>query len=196
METTASRGETRDWVVALYTFGVFRAPAADPVNQGFHDRNERALLAVEASDGFIARSGYDGDPGPPSWGSQVFPRFYAERGDGWAPSTLSLWRDLESPMAFAYAGIHAEALGNGRKWFLEPAWPPYVLWWVRRDQVPSWSEAIARHETLHHLKASAFAFDFASPFDEGGIATTIDRAIVREKAILNATRQRQLAGAG
>jgi hypothetical protein len=195
METTTALATTGDWIVALYTFGAFRAPAAEPVNSGFHQRNDRNLLAVEVSDGFIARSGYDGDPGPASWGIQVFPRFYVERGDGWAPSTLSLWRDLESPMAFAYAGIHAEALGNGRKWFLKPAWPPYVLWWVERDRVPDWTAAVARHEALHDRKASAFAFDFATPFDEAGLPATIDRAIVREKAILNAGRQRQLAGA-
>jgi hypothetical protein len=192
METTAAPAATGDRIVALYTFGVFRAAAADPVNAGFHQRNDRALLAVELSDGFIARSGYDGEPGPPSWGSQDFPRFYVERGDGWAPSTLSLWRDLASPMAFAYAGIHAEALGRGRDWFVKPAWPPYVLWWVERDHVPSWSEAVARHEFLHDRKASAFAFDFGNPFDHGGNRTTIDRAIVRDKAILNAERQRLL----
>jgi hypothetical protein len=193
MESTAALRATGDWVVALYTFGVFRAPAANPVNAGFHDRNDRALRAVECSDGFVARSGYDDEPGPPSWGNQVFPRFYVERGDGWAPSTLSLWRDLESPMAFAYAGIHAEALGRGRDWFVKPAWPPYVLWWVARDHVPSWTEAIARHKALHDRKSTAFAFDFPTPFDESGNPIAIDRAIVRQKAILNATRQRQLA---
>ena len=31
-------------------------------------------------------------------------------GDGWTPATLSLWRDLESAMAFSYAGLHAEAV--------------------------------------------------------------------------------------
>src|SRR5262245_42473400 len=82
-----------------------------------HDRNDRNFRAAESSDGFIARSGYDGEPGPESCGKQVFPRFYVERGDGWSPSTLSLWRDLELPMAFTYAGIHAEAMRYGREWF-------------------------------------------------------------------------------
>ena len=30
--------------LALYTFGIFRAPASDAVNQGFHDRNDRNFL--------------------------------------------------------------------------------------------------------------------------------------------------------
>src|SRR5688572_79781 len=114
--------------IALYTFGVFRRPADDPANRGFHDRNDVNFEAVEASAGFIARSGYEDEPGPASWGEHVYPRFYVERGDGHSPSTLSLWTDLESPMAFSYAGIHAEALKHGRDWFVRPEWPPYVLW--------------------------------------------------------------------
>lgn len=41
-----------------------------------------------------------GEPGPASWGDQVFPRFHTENGDGWAPSTLSLWRDLRRCLRF------------------------------------------------------------------------------------------------
>jgi hypothetical protein len=58
---------------ALYTFGIFRAPADDAVNQGFHDRNDRNLLAVELSEGFIARSNYDDEPGRETWASRFFP---------------------------------------------------------------------------------------------------------------------------
>ncbi|MBS3649579.1 DUF3291 domain-containing protein [Pseudaminobacter sp. 19-2017] len=177
--------------VALYTFGIFRAPATDAANQGFHDRNDRNLLAVERSEGFIARSGYDEEPGPESWGKQVFPRFYVERGDGWSPSTLSLWKNLESPMAFAYAGIHAEALRHGREWFTKPVWPPYVLWWVGSDHVPTWVEAVARHEHLHDLNPSPSAFDFKTPFDEHGRPTTVDRDAVKGNIRLNEERQRQ-----
>lgn len=177
--------------IALYTFGVFRAPADDAVNQGFHDRNDRNFLVAESSSGFIARSGYDDEPGPESWGEQVFPRFYVERGDGWSPSTLSLWKDLASPMAFSYAGIHAEAMRHAREWFLKPTWPPYALWWVEQDHIPTWTEAVARHEFLHDHKASAFAFDFKTPFDEDGRPTTLDREAVRQNMRLNETRRQQ-----
>jgi hypothetical protein len=156
------------------------------------DRNDRNLRAVELSEGFIARSGYDDEPGPESWGKQVFPRFYVERGDGWSPSTLSLWKDLESPMAFAYAGIHGEARRHGREWFLKPAWPPYVLWWVEPNQAPSWSEAIVRHASLHDRGASPFAFDFKMPFDDTGAPTTIDRERVKQLMKLNVERQWRL----
>lgn len=181
--------------LALYTFGVFRLPSADPVNQGFHDRNDDNFRAVELSEGFVARSGYHGEPGPESWGRQVFPRFYVERRDGWSPSTLSLWEDLCSPMAFSYGGIHAEALKRGREWFLKPDWPPYVLWWVAPDHVPTWQEGVERHDFLHANGASPFAFDFRRPFDHGGNPATIDRETVKRKMRVNEDRQRRLMGA-
>ena len=128
-------------LAALFTFGIFREPAEHPANDGFHLRNDPILSAVEESDGFVARSGYDGEPGPASWGTQVYPEFYVERGDGWSPETLSLWEDLESIAAFSYHGLHAEALRLGRNWMVTPEWPPYVLWWVAPDQRPEWPTA-------------------------------------------------------
>ncbi|MGF7009073.1 DUF3291 domain-containing protein [Aminobacter sp. BE322] len=175
--------------LALYTFGVLRTPAADPQNQGFHDRNDINFAAAEASQGFVARSGYEDEPGPASWGKQVFPRFYLERGDEWSPSTLSLWKDLASPMAYSYAGIHAEARRHGREWFIKPEWPLYALWWADDDHTPTWAEAIARHEHLHDHGAQPFAFDFKKPFDQAGLPTTIDRERFRHYVQLNEERQ-------
>jgi hypothetical protein len=177
--------------IALYTFGIFAKPYADPANDSFHVRNEANLAAVEASAGFIARSGYDGDPGPPSWGPHSYPRFYTGS-DAHSPSTLSLWTDLEAPMAYTYHGIHAEALSHGRDWFAKPilppakpAWPPYVLWWVAADHVPDWREACDRLEHLHDHGASAQAFDWKTPFDASGASYSIDRESVRHKAEMN-----------
>lgn len=171
--------------LAVFTFGLFRKPAEDPANRGFHDRNDGTLAAAEGSDGFIARSGYDGDPGPASWGAQVFPRFYEARGDGWTPATLSLWQDLESIVAFAYDGTHAEALRHGRAWFQDGDWPPYVAWWVAGDRRPDWADAVARHERLHDQGPGPAAFDFAKPFTAAGEAAKIDRARVKAKAARN-----------
>lgn len=178
--------------LALYTFGQFRELAEHPVNDGFHQRNETNLLAVDVSAGLIARSGYEGEPGPESWGLQVFPRFFIDQGDGWAPSTLSLWENLESPMAFSYTGIHAEALKHGREWFHKPAWPPYVLWWVLPGHTPDWAEAIARHEFLHDHGSTAHAFNFKAPFDELGQRTQIDMEAVKRLSRLNEERQKSL----
>jgi len=174
--------------LALYTFGIFQGSADDPANQGFHDRNDAAFAAAEAAEGFIARSGYAGEPGPASWGEQVYPRFYVERGDEWSPSTISLWRDLESAMAFSYSGLHAESLKLGRNWMVKPQWPPYALWWVDAAHTPDWPEAVARHEHLADHGSTPRAFDFKTPFDGHGLAAVIDRARIRQLAALNAAR--------
>ena len=178
--------------LALYTFGVFRERADEPANDGFRARNDVNLSAVEISQGFIARSGYDGDPGPASWGVQAYPRFYVERGDGWSRSTLSLWENLIAPMAFCYGGIHAEALRHGREWFLKPEWPPYSLWWAAPGHIPTWTEAVERYHILADHGPTAKAFDFKKPFDESGEVAVIDRLELKEITRANEKRQREL----
>ncbi len=176
------------YYLALYNFGMFRVPSADPVNDGFHHRNDPIFVAVDGRAGFIARSGYDGEPGPESWGKQVFPRFYVDNGDGWAPSTLSLWEDMESLIAFTYSGLHAEAMRHAREWFEKPNWPPYVCWWQAEGERPTWAEAIIRHEHLHDHGPTPFAFDFKTPFDASGASVTLDRDKIK------AIRQSFVAG--
>jgi hypothetical protein len=164
--------------IALYTFGQFSKPSADPANGGFHRRNDPILAMVDKAPGLIARSGYDSDPGPPSWGTQVFPRFWIDNGDGFAPSTLSVWRDMESAFAFSYFGLHAEALKHGREWFQKPQWPPYVLWWVKTAFRPDWSQAIIRHEYLHDNGPTPQAFTFKQAFNASGSPLKLDKSKV------------------
>ncbi|HTC08416.1 MAG TPA: DUF3291 domain-containing protein [Acetobacteraceae bacterium] len=168
--------------LAIYNFGVFRERAEHPANQGFRDRETPNFVAAERAPGFVARSGYAAEPGPPSWGEQVYPRFYVERGDGWSPATLSLWKDLESLMAFTYFGIHAEVLERAGEWFVEQRWPPYALWWVANDQFPSWKEAVGRFEHLHDHGPTPTAFNFQVAFDVQGLPTAIDRKSVAQLA--------------
>ena len=179
--------------LAIYNFNNFRHPSDHPTNAGFHDRNDLNFAAAEVSDGFIARSGYDGDPGPASWGDQVFPRFFRGHGDEGAPSTLSLWEDLPSLFAFSYAGIHTDALRHARQWFDRQTWPPYVLWWADPDRVPTWAEGVERLEHMHDHGVSPYAFDFKTPFDEAGCPTVVDRESVKRKQGRNAVRQAGLA---
>lgn len=166
--------------LALYTFGMFRKPSSDPVNDGFHALNDPVFETVDRAEGLIARSGYASDPGPSPWGAEVYPRFYIERGDGWSPATLSLWTDLESLFAFTYSGLHATALKHGREWFEKPSWPPLVLWWHGDPSYPTWAEGVRRHELLHDNGPTPAAFDFRTPFDENSVPTELDRARIRE----------------
>jgi hypothetical protein len=163
--------------LAVYNFGMFREPADSAVNQSFRDLETPNFLAAERAAGFVGRAGYAGEPDQPSWGEQVYPRFYVERGDGGSPSTLSLWESLESLFAFAYSGIHAEAIRRASDWLVEKQWPAYVLWWA--EGIPDWRQAVTRFERLHDCGPSPEAFNFKTPFDQRGDATTIDRDAVR-----------------
>lgn len=165
--------------LALYTFGQFIEPADNPSNDGFRELNDPVFAFADDTPGLIARSGYASDEGPSSWGEEVYPRFYDDRGDGWAPATLSLWHDMESLYAFTYSGLHAEALKRGREWFKRPSWPPLVLWWHDQQEFPIWFEGVERIEYLQDNGPSSYAFTFKEAFDEGGNPMELDRARVR-----------------
>ncbi|MEL6523841.1 MAG: DUF3291 domain-containing protein [Pseudomonadota bacterium] len=146
--------------LALYTFGQFLKPSEDPANDGFHERNDPLFELADATPGLIARSGYPDEPQTESWGEQVYPRFYRDNGDGWAPSTLSVWADAASAKAYIYRGPHLEAMRLGRSWFVEPSWPPLVLWWIAKDYRPTWAEGCTKLEHLQDHGPTEAAFTF------------------------------------
>jgi hypothetical protein len=176
--------------LAIYNFGLFVAPYDSPEVEGFRLREPGNFLSAERSDGFVGRSGYDGEEGPESWGVQVFPRFIEGSGFSTAPSSLSMWADLESLMAFTYSGVHADALKHARDWQVEKRWPALVLWWTKGR--PDWREAVERFELLHDHGPGPFAFHFKDPYGPDGEKTSIDRARVRELAARNAERNREM----
>jgi hypothetical protein len=107
-----------------------------------------------------------------------------------------LWRDLESTMAFAYQGLHAEALRHGRDWFVAPQWPPYVVWWVADSHTPTWREACAKHLQMHELGASDQVFTFKQPFGADGKPVELNAPKIMQIAARNAERLASLAKAG
>jgi hypothetical protein len=144
--------------LAIYNFGLFVAPYDSKAVEGFRLREPVNFAAAESAEGFVGRSGYPGEPGPESWGAQVFPRFIDGSGFATAPSSLSLWDDLESLMGFSYSGVHADALKHARTWQVERRWPALVLWWA--DRRPDWTEAVERFERLHDHGPGPTAFHF------------------------------------
>ncbi len=166
--------------LALYTFGLFRTPADDPANDGFYALNDLVFDEVDTAPGFIARSGYAMDDGTTPWGSEVYPPFYQERGDGWSPATLSLWEDLESILAFTYGGLHKTAVKRGSEWFQDGAWPPLVLWWHKTQPAcPTWAEGVERYMRLHTHGPTATAFSFKTAFTLDGRPLQVDSQRVR-----------------
>jgi hypothetical protein len=123
----------------------------------------------------------------------VFPRFIEESGFETAPSSLSLWADIESLMAFSYSGVHADALKHGRTWQLPRRWPALVLWWT--DDRPDWRDAVSRFERLHDHGAGPDAFHFKEPYGPDGDRMIPDRARIRRLSEANAERHADLLAA-
>lgn len=178
--------------LAIYNFGIHVAPYGDPAIDGFIRREPVNFEAARRAAGFVGRSGYEGEPGPESWGTQVFPRFLKASGRDAGPSSLSLWMDMESLMAFSYAGIHAEALKHARKWNVAQQWPALVLWWVPAGTQPDWRDAVQRFEHLNDHGPGPSAFHFKQAFDAAGQPYVVDRARVRVLVTANAETQQDL----
>jgi hypothetical protein len=156
--------------IAFFTLGVLKAPVGDAVVQGFVDRISEVYAVAEGSAGFFDRSIRDVKTWAHSWGPVIVPRCVpGDLPPTQYAMTLSLWRDLESVAAFAYQGVHREALSRREDWVNSGSWPSYVAWWVAADHRPNWSEAVARVDHLHEHGPSAKAFTFRQAFDAAGM---------------------------
>lgn len=164
--------------LAFMTFAILREPSGHPVVQGFFDVGGDVFATADAAEGFIDRCRYDGEAGNDPYGQFVTGRFVTPEFSGRVAQTLSLWTGPEAVFAYAYAGIHADALRRRREWFVKPAWPTYVAWWVADDRWPDWCDAHVRLEHLYDHGSTPFAFDFRTPFGVDGQPVILDRARV------------------
>lgn len=170
--------------LAFMTIGLLHEHVDSPRSQGFVDRIEAVFAAADVSDGFITRPMNDETTGNPTWGgTQQTPAIFPdEEVVEQVPTTLSLWQDLESVFAYAYNGLHAEALSKRKTWFVKPEWPSYAAWWVDDTHLPSWPEACTRYDRLEQIGPSPEAFNFKRPFGPDGQPVKINWEAVRRKA--------------
>ncbi|MBS0580592.1 MAG: DUF3291 domain-containing protein [Proteobacteria bacterium] len=146
-----------------------KAPIGDPMVQGFADRLESVYAAAEGSAGFFARSVRNYQTWEHSWGPLIAPRCTpAGVGLSELAMTLSVWHDLESVAAFAYRGLHGEALSMRADWFRRGPWPGHVAWWIEGDHRPNWGEAVMRLDQLHERGPAPDAFTFRKAFNFSG----------------------------
>ena len=168
--------------LAFLTVAALHEPVGSARVQGFIDRIPAVYAAADGSDGFQARSIRDVATWKHSWGEVVPPACYPRMDDTQYAMTLSLWNDLESVAAFSYSGAHGDALKKRADWFQALGLPTFVAWWVPEDQDVDWKEAADRLDHLHAHGPSAFAFNFARPFDAAGHPCRLDRAAIDAKA--------------
>jgi hypothetical protein len=162
--------------LAFYTFGILRAPWSDPEVRGFEDRIPETFAVAQGTPGFVALYEHPGDSGPRFYDPAVHPAA--------PPQTLSVWTDLAAVYPYVYQGLHGEALRLRREWFVKPAWPTYVAWWIGDDEEPTWPDAQRRLEHLHDHGPTPHAFNFKAPFDaRGAPAAPPARAAARPQPV-------------
>jgi heme-degrading monooxygenase HmoA len=168
--------------IAFMTMGILQASTSVPLVQGYLSRIEANFNAAEGSRGYIDHSRYLPELDDYDWGGLQIPvMFQSNELKDRRLMTLSLWRDLESVMAFAYTGLHAEALRYRREWFIRGVFPNYVAWWVGDNETPTWREACKRYENLYYNGSTTEAFDFRQPFCSDGKAVRVERDILSRR---------------
>lgn len=155
--------------VAFHTIGLLQMPLGSPQLKDYEAITPTLFERMREAPGFIRLV---------DWEGVLRPKF--AQAEGCFPvSTLSVWSDLESVFTFSYRGIHGDAMRRRREWFHKPEQPTHVAWWVANDHVPSWAEAVERHEHLHDNGPTPFAFSFHSAFNAAGSPMQV-RKVVRE----------------
>ena len=166
--------------IALYTFGVLKAPTGSEVLVDFVAMAPSVFAKAEAIDGFFGHAGaarpdlagkskVGEDFGP--WGIAIAPRFYesfSKPGEETMIATLSLWRGIEPALRFTYGGLHRDALRRRSEWFNKAQWPGYVLWWVADAKIPTWAEGARKLEALHDNGPTTGGFNFTTCYDSEG----------------------------
>ncbi|MFF0585039.1 DUF3291 domain-containing protein [Streptomyces sp. NPDC003781] len=166
--------------LALYTFGVLKAPLADPapLTHEFYALGEAVYRRIGRHPGYLARAEpagadrgalFEADWG--AWGEFAVPTWY---GKGRTPetaalaTTLSLWTDLRSAFEAVYTGLHRAALNRRYDWFERAGHPTHVFWWVHEGTTPTWREGVSRLEHLHGHGSAPHAFTFRHSFAPDG----------------------------
>lgn len=167
--------------LAFFTFGHLKAPFGHPDVQGFIDRVPGVYGAADDM-GLIDRSRRSLEDYSHSWGKIVTPKCWGEPDLPRTAATLSLWEDIESVAAFAYHGLHGEAMTKRTEWFVHRGLPEQTGWWIEEGDIPDWQTAADRMDHLHDHGSSPHAFNLKKPFDAEGNAYRLDTERIRQKA--------------
>ena len=82
---------------------------------------------------------------------------------------MSVWADIESLFHFIYKTAHAKVMQGKDDWFNPLSKNHMVLWWIEDGHIPSMDEAKEKLGAIRAHGPSPEAFDFQTPFSEGGM---------------------------
>ena len=93
-------------------------------------------------------------------------------GDEHTLVNMSVWQDINSLFGFVYKTAHAKVMASNRDNFAQMPQQHMVLWWVEDGHIPTLSEAKTKLDAIRTNGPAPDAFDFNTPFSEGGQAIT------------------------
>ena len=125
-----------------------------PVMQGFNDALDPVNALGEASRGFVWRLKSD----------EEIPKENLIFDDPSWIVNLTVWKNLDSLMAFVRSDLHLSIMKRRREWFSAISEATMVLWWVPEGHIPTVAEAQERLEALRKNGPSEYAFGFSEGF--------------------------------
>lgn len=140
------------WELAQLNVARLLAPLESPLLAGFVGNLERINALADASPGFRWRL-------VESDGNATALRPF---GDDLLVN-LSVWADLDSLRAFAFASDHAGIMRRRAEWFSRLDEAYVVLWWIPAGHRPTIEEAHERLQRLRRDGPGPQAFGFRHP---------------------------------
>jgi hypothetical protein len=125
-----------------------------PEMQDFNDALDPVNALGEASRGFVWRLKSD----------EEIPKEDLIFDDPSWIVNLTVWKNLDSLMAFVRSDLHLSIMKRRREWFSAISEATMVLWWVPEGHIPTVAEAQERLEALRKNGPSEYAFGFSEGF--------------------------------
>jgi hypothetical protein len=158
--------------LAFYAVNVLRESPEHPDMRGFFDELDGILASARATDGCVSVVVGSAAPALPQVEGVSYPL-----------TTLSVWEDAESALAFTFhfTGRHGVVMRRRNEWLVPFTGPMYAAWWIGAHDIPTWDEAIARIEHLRANGPSPYAFNFSAPFTHDGQVLRLDQARINAR---------------
>lgn len=133
--------------LAQLNFATAIADLDDPVMAGFVDALATVNGIAERSPGFV-------------WRIRDSQEAAAQAiiGDPRETFTMSVWETAADLEFFAWNTVHRRFMKNRHGWFLPPATPFLVMWWIEIGTIPTIEDALARLARLREEGPSEAGF--------------------------------------
>ena len=129
----------------------------DPRMAGFMSALDEINDVADRSPGFVWRLVSDGGNDATS--------LRATFGGAEQMINMSVWESSETLRAYVYRSAHLDFLRRRGEWFVPPAGPVVVLWWVPAGHIPAIAEGLDRLASLRSDGPSPHAFTFREIFE-------------------------------